>query len=312
MSKKAKSWIIIVIFLILVGCGSVMTMLKWDFSKLETNKYEISDNFENINVITNTADIEIIPSLSSDSFVVCNEQKNVNHSVKVENNTVLIEVNDRRKWYEHIGINFNTPKITIYLPLNEYGKLMIKSDTGDIKIPKDFKFKSIEILDDTGDIANYASVSEYIKIKTSTGDIYTENISGDIVELSTSTGKIDVIDVNCSSDIKVNVSTGKINVTDTKCGNLLSKGDTGNVYLKNVIIREKMSIQRSTGNVNFKDCDANDIFVKTDTGNVTGNLLTDKVFFVETDTGRVDVPKIMADEKCEIITDTGNIKIAIN
>ena len=287
-------------------------MLKWDFSKLETNKYEISDNFENINVITNTADIEIIPSLSSDSFVVCNEQKNVNHSVKVENNTVLIEVNDRRKWYEHIGINFNTPKITIYLPLNEYGKLMIKSDTGDIKIPKDFKFKSIEILDDTGDIANYASVSEYIKIKTSTGDIYTENISGDIVELSTSTGKIDVIDVNCSSDIKVNVSTGKINVTDTKCGNLLSKGDTGNVYLKNVIIREKISIERSTGNVNFKDCDANDIFVKTDTGNVTGNLLTDKVFFVETDTGRVDVPKIMADEKCEIITDTGNIKIAIN
>ena len=52
--------------------------------------------------------------------------------------------------------------------------------------------------------------------------------------------------------------------------------------------------------------------MKTDTGNVKGNLLTDKVIFATSSTGKVDVPKIMADEKCEIITDTGNIKININ
>ena len=82
--------------------------------------------------------------------------------------------------------------------------------------------------------------------------------------------------------------------------------------MENVIASEKFKIETDTGNVKFKDSDASDIFVKTDTGNVTGNLLTDKVIFAESDTGNIDVPKVMTDEKCEIITDTGNIKITID
>ena len=81
--------------------------------------------------------------------------------------------------------------------------------------------------------------------------------------------------------------------------------------MENVIAEEKFKIETDSGNVKFKDSDASDIFVKTDTGNVTGNLLTDKVIFSESKTGDIDVPKLMADEKCEIITETGNIKITI-
>ena len=64
--------------------------------------------------------------------------------------------------------------------------------------------------------------------------------------------------------------------------------------------------------MNFKDCDANDIFVNTSTGSVKGNLLTDKTFFVQSDTGSIDAPKTMSDKKCEINTSTGNIKIIID
>ena len=61
----------------------------------------------------------------------------------------------------------------------------------------------------------------------------------------------------------------------------------------------------------FKNSDANDIFVETDTGHVTGTLLTDKVFITQTDTGDVDIPKTVDGGRCEIITDTGDIKINI-
>lgn len=320
MSKNTKIWIIIAISLMLIGyimfCV-MMNKLKWDFTKLSTtvfeiNEHEINDNFKDIKIITDTADITFVAIEGSNSLIVCDEQKNVNHLVKVTDNTLLIEVNDNRKWYEHIGINFNKSKITIYLPENEYGKLQIKSSTGDINIPKDFKFKSIDILEDTGNIMNYASVYDNIKIRTSTGNIRVEDISANMLELSTSTGKVDVIDVNCFDDINVNVSTGKTNVVNANCKNIISSGSTGNISLENVIAKEKFSIERSTGKVSFKDCDASDIFVKTDTGDVKGNLLTDKVFFAQSDTGKIDVPKTISEEKCEIITDTGDIKITID
>jgi len=159
---------------------------------------------------------------------------------------------------------------------------------------------------------NYASVYKNIKTKTSTGNIHVENTTANNFEFSTSTGKVDLINVNCDSNIKINVSTGKTNIVNTNCKNIISNGSTGNISLKNVIATEKILIERSTGDVKFKDCDANSISIKTDTGDVIGNLLTNKVFFVQTDTGNIDIPKVIADEKCEITTTTGDIKIKVD
>ena len=73
--------------------------------------------------------------------------------------------------------------------------------------------------------------------------------------------------------------------------------------------QKSFTIERSTGNVKFDRSDAAEIFVKTNTGNVTGSLLTDKVFTTQTDTGDVSVPKTVTGGRCEIKTDTGDIKI---
>jgi len=50
--------------------------------------------------------------------------------------------------------------------------------------------------------------------------------------------------------------------------------------------------------------------IKTDTGNVTGTLLSEKVFLVETDTGRINVPRTTAGGVCEITTDTGDVLLS--
>ena len=119
------------------------------------------------------------------------------------------------------------------------------------------------------------------------------------------------MDVSCTGEVSVNVSTGKAYLTDFKCKSIISDGNTGDIYLDNVIAEEKLSIKRSTGDIRFNGSDAAEIFVETDTGNVTGTFLTDKVFIAQTDTGRVDVPKTTSGGRCEIITDTGNIKISV-
>ena len=210
--KKSIVWIVTTFFLLLVA-GIILYSLARP-CELETHEYEIKENYKDIKITTDTADIQFILSESPNSLIVCEEEKNANHSVIVKENTLRIEVDDNKKWYEDIGINLRTPKITVYLGKSEYGNISLKTDTG-------------------------------------------------------------------------------------------------NILLDNIIATGKFVIETDTGNVKFEACDASEVFIETDTGNVTGSFLTDKVVFAESDTGNIDIPKVNADEKCEIITDTGNIKITI-
>ena len=210
--KKSIKLIVITLFLVLTA-GIVLYSFARPY-ELETHKYNIKENFEDIKITTDTADIQLVLSDDQSSFVVCEEEMNAKHSVTVTENTLQIKVDDNKKWYEDIGINLNVPKITVYLGKSEYGNISLETDTG-------------------------------------------------------------------------------------------------NVSLNSIIATGKLSIEIDTGNVNFESCDASEVFIETDTGNVTGSFLTDKVIFAESDTGKIDIPKVITDEKCEIITDTGNIKITI-
>ena len=150
MNRKTKLWLIMGASLILIGCiifAGVMTMLNFDFRKLSTSKYEtntytITDKFSNILINTNTADITF--ALSDDDIckVESFEEKNIKHLVEVKDSTLTINVVDERKWFNYIGFDFYSPKLTVYLPKSEYKSLVIENSTGDILIPKDFKFDS--------------------------------------------------------------------------------------------------------------------------------------------------------------------------
>lgn len=320
MTKCAKTWLVLAAALILIGCmilGGVMNVLKWDLTKLstssyETNQYEINEIFNNISMNTDTA--VIIFSLSDDENcrVECYEERNAKHSVSVEEDTLVIRVINEKSWYDHIGINFGTPKITVYLPKSEYTALSIQENTGDIEIPKDFKFEDVDISLSTGNVDCFASASGLTKIQTSTGTICVENTSAGALDLSASTGKVTVSNVTCEGNMIVRVSTGKTKLTNVACKNLTSTGSTGNIALHNVIAAETFSIKRSTGDIKFDSSDAAEIFAETDTGDVTGSLLTDKVFIAQTDTGKIDVPKTTIGGNCQIDTNTGDIKITIN
>lgn len=317
MTKKTKIGLIVAACLLLAGAaliGIAIHIAGGDFMKLSTVKYNTTEHmpageFRDILIETDTADIAFVPAEATK--VVCYEQKNAKHTVSLENGVLTIRIVDNRKWYEHIGINFGAPKITVYIPQGAYGALTVKSSTGDVKLPKDFTFEAVDITESTGNVTTHASVSGDVKIKTSTGDISVANISAGSLELAVSTGKIIVLDVTCQGDMTVNVSTGKTGLTNVKCQNFTSNGSTGDLSLENVIAAEKFCIERSTGDVDFEKCDAAEITVKTDTGHIKGSLLSEKVFIARTDTGRVDVPHTTTGGKCQLTTDTGDIKIEI-
>lgn len=320
MSKAAIVWLIVaaaLVFLSMVFFVITMSMNDWDFAKLstfkyETNEHEIHDSFVNISINTDTANIYLAPSDDGKCKVVCYESSKTKHTVSVQDETLTLRLHDERKWYDYIGLQWGKSQVTVYLPESVYAFLSIKESTGNIEIPQTFSFESIDITTSTGDVKNAASASGDVKISTRTGKIYMEDIAVGSLSLSVTTGNVTASDIACAGDFSIGVSTGKTNLTNVLCANLLSKGSTGDITLKNVVATEKLSVERSTGDVKFDSSDASEIFVETDTGNVTGTLLSDKVFFTQTDTGKISVPKTLAGGRCEITTDTGDIKITIH
>lgn len=281
MSKRAKNWLIAAAALVAVGVilfVTVMTVYHWDFSllstdRLETNTYEIGEDFDDIKLDTETADILFAASNDGVCRVVCCEEENMKHSVGVQDGTLTVTVADDRAWYEHIGFSFRSPKITVYLPKAEYGSIVIKESTGDITV---------------------------------------NAISAGTLDLSVSTGEIALSDVTCKGDIKATVSTGDIRAVNTACQNLISTGSTGDISLKNTTASGEISLERSTGDIVFDGADAAEVVVKTSTGNVTGFFLSPKVFIAHSDTGNVHVPETTSGGKCKITTSTGDIKIKIH
>ena len=300
MSKTTKIWLITAMTLVTLGAilfAGVMAQYDWDFTKLSTvkyvtNTYEVHGEFDKISINVDTTEIEFVPTENETCSIVSFEAEQVKHSATVQNGTLIIGTVDTRKWYDHICISLGSPKMTVYLPQNEYASLIIETDTGDINIPKDFAFDKIEIDGDTSDVSCFAPVANVLDIELSTGDIIIDSITADQIKLTATTGEIAVNSVTAKNNIDIET-------------------DTGTITLKNVVATGTISIESDTGDVRFEGSDAIEISVKTDTGDVTGTLLSEKVFITETSTGSINVPKTTSGGKCEITTSTGDINISI-
>ncbi|MBO4432213.1 MAG: DUF4097 family beta strand repeat protein [Clostridia bacterium] len=318
--RKTVISVIVAILLVVIG-GIIfilaMRMKNWNFNavgdkKYETNTFDITEEFSDISITSDTEDIVFVPAVDGKCKVTFYESKKEKHTAKVENGTLVIKMRDNRKWYDYISFfSFGTKKITVYLPQSEYDLLYIKESTGEIDIPGDFNFCGVDIDLSTGNVNFAASSSGNVNIMASTGDIKVKSISAGQLNLAVSTGRVDVTKTNCQGDVNITVSTGKINFNDLACLNLNSSGSTGDITLENVICSEKMNIKRSTGDVKLNGSDAGEIIIETDTGDVSGTLRSGKVFITKSDTGKIDVPETVTGGKCKITTDTGDIKISI-
>lgn len=319
MSKTVIILLIIAAAFVILGTAIFVitaTSVGWDFTKLgtgnyETNAYDITEEFTDISIKTDTADIVFMLSDDEKCKVTCYEEAKVKHSVFVSDGVLTVDMVDTRKWYDYISINFSSPKITVYLPEAEYFSLKIEENTGDIEIPNEFRFENINISVSTGNVECYASATGDIKIATSTGNICAEKISAASLNASVSTGKVTVSESTITGDVKVSVSTGKAVLSNVACRNVISSGSTGDIFLKNVIATEKFSIERSSGDVTFESSDAAEIFVETSTGDVEGTFLSDKVFITKASSGDVKVPESITGGKCKITTSSGDISIKI-
>lgn len=275
--RKKKKWAIAGAILLGAGiviCALSLGMTGFDMTKLSTvkfeeNTYEISEDFDSISIDADTENITFALSDDENCKVVCYEETDAPHHVRVEDHTLVI---DKAQSEHMFYFAVEVPGITVYLPKTQYQAITVDSDTSDVVIPEDFSFDSINVTLSAGDVTCLASAEGAVAIKT---------------------------------------DTGEVTISDIFCGTLTWTGDTGDLIMTNVVASDAFHLESGTGDIKLDGCDAGEIYALTDTGDITGTLLSDKIFTTATDTGDVDVPKTTTGGRCELSTDTGDIRIGI-
>ena len=284
--------------LILVFCALIplhFDLSSVDKMRYETNTYPIIEEFSDIQIETDTADICFLPATDGENKVVCAESEKVRHDVAVRGGVLTVTVTDSRAWYERWGI-FTAQKmrVTVYLADSVLGDLTIKTDTGDTSIPADFSFADVQIESDTGDVSICAKETQSLSVKTDTGDILAENIATGSIYLDIHTGDVTLRNVRCGA-VEAQATTGDVTLDGVQAqGGLSLTTDTGDVTLADTLFDESVAIKTNTGDVTLERADAASFSVQTSTGDVRGTVLTEKIFLAETSTGKVQVPNTAA------------------
>ena len=308
-----KLFVFLGICLIIIG-GLIVTFGIVNGNGVNNNmiekEYDLTESFENIEIDIDTADIEFIKS--DVNKVKVTEKEKEYHKVNVIDNRLVIRSYNELKWFERIfNFSFKKMKVQIYLNKTSFDKLNINESTGDIKMPSDFNFNDAIVNLSTGDVSFNAKVTNDLSIDSSTGKVTIRNFDGRDIVINGSTGDLELINSVLTGDLVVSRSTGDITLANVRANNLKGKTSNGDFTLVDVLITNQINVKTSTGDIELDGSDAATLYIETTTGKVTGTLLTEKVFVVETSTGKVNVPKTQSGGLCEIHTSTGKVNIEI-
>ena len=279
---------------ILVGTGWVL--LQKNPTDMNTIKdvskvYHISEAPTQINITTTESRIEVRPIEGDEWRVECKDKEKVYHTIDLTDGVLTIKQIDKRVWYEHIGIlsGFQNLSVIVYLPLQEYENLSIRSTSGSIKVEEGLTFSNAELQNTSGSITCASSVagslaatntSGSITVKGSVGgDLNVKNTSGSITVSGGVNGKLDV--VNASGRIEIKAATPT---------SVIIKNTSGGIDLYDVVCKETCEITNTSGSIKFERCDALAFDLQTTSGSIRGSILTAKTFDCKSTSGGVHTP----------------------
>lgn len=338
MKKSAIVAIIVAAILLVAGTALFLAgfaMMNFNFKgmtdvKYTTQTHKITEDFSSISIDISVSDVAFMLSDNGETRVECYENDKHIHTVAVNDGVLCIGEQKSFNVFNFINIDFDKPRVTLYLTRTQFDSLHINSDTSLIAVPAQFSFNACNIQNRTGDVS-FNATSNSLSIKATTGRIMVSDIAptGDVhlqantghvtlrsaqidgqLFIHTTTGRIHLEDVDCGR-IDLESSTGDKTILRLNCASLTSESSTGRSSFTDVIAKGKISIEADTGDVKLERCDAAELSIETDTGDVSGSLLSEKIFYAETDTGRVRVPHTTTGGKCEVKTDTGNITFTV-
>ena len=150
-----------------------------------------------------------------------------------------------------------------------------------------------------------------VKLKSTSGDIAVRKATLNGLTVDVGSGDIALDSLTVTDAIHANNVSGDVLLLHVTCGELDVEATSCSVELIDSTVAGHLSIKTGSGDVHLERADAETLYVKTVSGFVKGSLRTPKVFYADTSSGSVDVPKSTEGGLCEIKTTSGDIRIIV-
>jgi len=149
------------------------------------------------------------------------------------------------------------------------------------------------------------------ELKTTSGEIRVRTVTLDSLTAHTGSGGIHMESVTVTETADLGTTSGGISLLYTACGTLTVETGSGSVDLTDTAVTTHLQAKTTSGAIRFTRADAATLSLKTTSGSVSGSLLTPKIFYTDTTSGSVSVPKSTEGGLCEIQTTSGSIRVTI-
>ena len=243
--RKWVVWNLIGLVLCVIGIAIMMkTLIKVGFNmdafsnvNLVTNTYDMEDSFTELLVSGNADDIIIVPSKDGICHITLLEEEKALHQVKLEEDTLTIRSTNNKEWYQQIWFLTQNPSITIALPERIYGSITIENNVGEIELAE-LSCKELFVTLNANDVSLQRVIaSEGLYIKNNTGDIEFEECDAPVITMENMTGDIEGT-LLTEKQFDAKTTTGRVNVPESSGeGSCKLRTNTGNIQVE--IVQER-------------------------------------------------------------------------
>lgn len=279
------------------GSGSY-TVLTATFDEVDV--LEISD-------VSN--DVRIVKSDSDEVKVTYGMSENFGYYLKQIDDTLIIEYDDFREWYEFIGIfSLRNQDLVVELPEKALEKLTVKTVSGNIKATEILADETVlqstsgnitaggnagELSASTvsGDIQlNTDTVAENVKISATSGELRLSGDFGGDLEVSTMSGDINLRDILAKA-ANISTTSGDIEAKALYLASAEVDSMSGDIEFNDVTCSDDMTVDTTSGDMELEFVDADNYFISSTSGEVDAKILTAKVYNVKSTSGSIEVPQ---------------------
>ncbi|MFP3918877.1 DUF4097 family beta strand repeat-containing protein, partial [Lysinibacillus telephonicus] len=182
----------------------------------KTEEIEITQDFSNVEVESENANINVIASNNNTAKaeLVNNKNNKYKLDVKVDGNTLEIEVN--RRGFKWLSIDFfsNSPTLNLMLPEKVAGTIALETNNGTISA-SNLESKEMAAESDNGEILIENVKSNSIYAQSDNGELFFENLEGEILGESDN-GDITLVNDSLNQPIEFETDNGSIIIQTKK------------------------------------------------------------------------------------------------
>ncbi|WP_075620428.1 DUF4097 family beta strand repeat-containing protein [Paenisporosarcina indica] len=232
-----KNKTIFLLSLLLVVAGGILLIFTVSnvFDNKETKKVIEDSSFTKIDVLTNNAAVEIVPTKDSEATVEysgASKKAKFTFDVNVKGETLNVQLKEKRRFLFLFGFHTKDLKLTVSIPEKQYESIQVESDNGRITA-ENIQADTLKLETDNGQIQVRNTETETTDVDTDNGQIIFEHVKGEIKGRSDN-GRISMTTKSLNQPIDLETDNGSIEIkTDSEPTNatIETKIDNGKVTI---------------------------------------------------------------------------------